>query len=162
MTKCAARADAFLTSSSPSLLLSSQILRHPRSFAVRFPFPSLSPWGKRTGPRTNSDVWQSGYLLWRFVFRVAEASAKRKWLVMNCKGPWEGYRRQAKHVSPVVSFPPSFARTFSSRERRLGTRPLFAVVFFGSPSQENRPRGRLLTMFYSANVAQFVPRVQDK
>ena len=25
-------------------------------------------------------------------------------------------------VSPVVSFPPSFARTFSSRERRLGTR----------------------------------------
>ena len=38
---------------------------------------------------------------------------------MNRKGPWEGYRRQAK---PVVSFPPSFARTFSSRERRLGTR----------------------------------------
>ena len=25
-------------------------------------------------------------------------------------------------VSPVVSFPPSFARTFSSKERRLGTR----------------------------------------
>ena len=40
-------------------------------------------------------------------------------LVMNRKGPWEGYRRQGK---PVVSFPPSFARTFSSRERRLGTR----------------------------------------
>ena len=30
--------------------------------------------------------------------------------------------RQAKRVSPVVSFPPSFARTFSSKERRLGTR----------------------------------------
>ena len=27
-------------------------------------------------------------------------------------------------VSPVVSFPPSFARTFSSKERRLGTRQL--------------------------------------
>ena len=25
-------------------------------------------------------------------------------------------------MSPVVSFPPSFARTFSSRERRLGKR----------------------------------------
>ena len=33
---------------------------------------------------------------------------------MNRKGPWEGYR--------VVSFPPSFARTFLSKERRLGTR----------------------------------------
>ena len=53
-------------------------------------------------------------LLSRFtVFRMVEASAKREWLVMNRKGPWEGYRRQAK---PVVSFPPSFARIFSSRE----------------------------------------------
>ena len=33
-------------------------------------------------------------------------------LVMNRKGPWEGYRRQA--LSP--------SRLFSSRERRLGTR----------------------------------------
>ena len=37
---------------------------------------------------------------------------------MNRKGSWEGYRRQAKRlpdfVSPVVSFPPSFACT--SRE----------------------------------------------
>ena len=41
---------------------------------------------------------------------------------MNRKGPWEGYKLQAKRVSPVDSFPPSFARTFSSRERRLGTR----------------------------------------
>ena len=52
--------------------------------------------------------WISSLLLRRFVFRMAEASAKRVWLVMNRKGPWEGYRRQAK---PVVSFPPSFART---------------------------------------------------
>ena len=41
---------------------------------------------------------------------------------MNRKEPWEGYRRQAKRVLPVVSFPLSFARTFSSKERRLGTR----------------------------------------
>ena len=40
-------------------------------------------------------------------------------LVMNRKGPWEGYRLQGK---PVFSFPPSFARKFSSGERRLGTR----------------------------------------
>ena len=46
-------------------------------------------------------------------------------LVMNRKGPWEGYRRQAK---PVVSFPPSFARTFSSRERRLGARQTLSYV----------------------------------
>ena len=32
-------------------------------------------------------------------------------------------------VSPVVSFPPSFVRTFSSRERRLGTRQLFTGNF---------------------------------
>ena len=31
-------------------------------------------------------------------------------------------------VSPVVSFPPSFERTFSSRERRLGTRQLHQRV----------------------------------
>ena len=47
---------------------------------------------------------------------------------MNRKEPWEGYRRQAKRVSPVVSFPPSFARTFSSKERRLGTRQSQSLV----------------------------------
>ena len=31
-------------------------------------------------------------LLRRFVVRVVEASAKREWLVLNRKGPWEGYR----------------------------------------------------------------------
>ena len=45
-------------------------------------------------------------------------------LVMKRKGPWEGYRRQAK---PVVSFLPSLARTFSSRGRRLGTRQLLRI-----------------------------------
>ena len=34
--------------------------------------------------------------------------------------------------TPVVSFPPPFARTFSSKERRLGTRqPLSRVVTSG-------------------------------
>ena len=35
-------------------------------------------------------------------------------------------------VSPVVSFPPSFARTFSSKERRLGTRQGHTYIFFAS------------------------------
>ena len=39
-------------------------------------------------------------LLRRFVFRMAEESAKREWLVMNRKGPWEGYRRQSRPLSP--------------------------------------------------------------
>ena len=52
-------------------------------------------------------------------FFAWQRRARNEWLVMNRKGPWEGYRRQAK---PVVSFPPSFARSFSSKERRLGTR----------------------------------------
>ena len=47
-------------------------------------------------------------------------------LVMNCKGPWEGCRRQGK---PVFSFPPSFARKFSSGKRRLGTRQQIYVAF---------------------------------
>ena len=46
-----------------------------------------------------------------------EASAKREWLVTKSKGLWE-------EVSPVFSLPPSVARKFSSRERRLGTRQL--------------------------------------
>ena len=50
-----------------------------------------------------------------------------EWLGMNHKGPLEGYRWQAK---PVVSFPPSFARPFSSRERRLGTRQEVTHIFF--------------------------------
>ena len=37
----------------------------------------------------------------------------------------KGTNGRRSDVSPVVSFPPSFARTFSSRERRLGTRQPF-------------------------------------
>ena len=46
-------------------------------------------------------------------------------LVMSRKGPWEGYRQQAK---PVVSFPPSFVPLFSSTERRLGARQMLSYV----------------------------------
>ena len=49
---------------------------------------------------------------------------------MNCKGPWEGYRR------PVVSFPLSFARTFSSRERDVwvwGRQQTWSVTHAGCP-----------------------------
>ena len=87
-------------------------------------------------------------LLRRFVFRKVEASAKREWLVMNRKGPWEGYRRQAK---PVVSFPPSFAPTFSSRERRLGTRQLLpssVTDLIKNPEHHN------LRRFYWEGVCQ--------
>ena len=52
-------------------------------------------------------------------FFAWQRRARNKWLVMNRKGPWEGYRRQVK---PIVSFSPSFARAISSKERRLGTR----------------------------------------
>ena len=42
--------------------------------------------------------------------------------MMNRKGPWEG------EVSLVVSFPSSFARTFSSRERERETSGYEAVA----------------------------------
>ena len=61
----------------------------------------------------------------RFIFRIVEASAKRERLVMNYEpqGTMEKVQRRAKpHVSPVVSFPPSFARSFSSRERDVWVR----------------------------------------
>ena len=37
----------------------------------------------------------SSLLLRRFAFLIIKATAKREWLVMNRKGPWEGYRRRA-------------------------------------------------------------------
>ena len=60
----------------------------------------------------------------RFSHGRGDKSAKREWLVMN------GRRSD---VSPVVSFPSSFARTFSSkRERRLGTRQILPITFSDS------------------------------
>ena len=59
------------------------------------------------------------------VFRKAEVSAKR---VTGDEPQGTMGREQTAGISPVVSFPPSFARTFSSKERRLGTRQAFAGV----------------------------------
>ena len=73
-------------------------------------------------PGVFSKQYQFSLLLRRFVFRTVEANSKHQRLVMNHEGPWKGTDGRRSAVSPVVSFPPSFARTFSSRERRLGTR----------------------------------------
>ena len=65
---------------------------------------------------------RTSLLLRRFVFRMAEASAKR---VTGDEPQGTMGRVQTAgeaDVSPVVSFPPSIARIFSSKERRLGTR----------------------------------------
>ena len=42
--------------------------------------------------------------------------------MINRKGPWEGYRRQVKRRLARRLLPPSFARSFIERERRLGTK----------------------------------------
>ena len=56
------------------------------------------------------------FLLRRFVFRMVESSAKRDPLVMNRKGPWEGY----SCLLPAFSCAHIFIER--ERERRLGTR----------------------------------------
>ena len=114
-------------SSSATLIYDVSSLReHPTSPDVTTSYPakwspiSASDWSCRDGNLLQSIVGTTQIeivnqlLLRRFVFRIVEANAKREWLVMNRKRRWEG--------SPVVSFPPSFAFTFSSRERRVGTR----------------------------------------
>ena len=58
-------------------------------------------------------------LLRRFVLRIAEASAKR----VTGDEPQGTMGR--------VQFPPSFARTFSSKERRLGTRQYQCLLYSG-------------------------------
>ena len=79
-------------------------------------------------------------------------------LVMNRKGPWEGYRR--------LSFPPSFARTFSSRERRLGTRqgPQCKLVGYTSNCAAPPPPPHPFTSFSLEggiiNLFHFEPSIQ--
>ena len=68
-------------------------------------------------------------LLRRLVFR--EASAKR------VTGD-EPQGTMGRVQSPVVSFPPSFARTFSSKERRLGTRQVLLWVIIESVCIDSR------------------------
>ena len=67
-------------------------------------------------------------------FFAWQRRARNEWLVIHRKGPWEGYRRQ-----PVVSFPPSFART--SRETsgyeagalsNLGIRKAFPIGLYST------------------------------
>ena len=73
---------------------------------------------------------QYQFSLLRFVFRIVEASAKRERLVMNRKGPWEGYRQQAKRRLARCLLPAFLcAHIFIERERRLGRRqiPIAAV-----------------------------------
>ena len=64
-------------------------------------------------------------LLRRFVFLIVEASAKREWLVMNRKGPWEGYRQQAKRLPDLVSFS-------WQKSRFLGTAQFLVFLSLGS------------------------------
>ena len=72
--------------------------------------PRLCKYLKTAQHNYNNSASSSGasFFAW-------QRRARNEWLVMNRKGPWKG---------PVVSFPPSFARTFSSKERRLGTRQI--------------------------------------
>ena len=58
-------------------------------------------------------------------------------------------------VSLVVSFPPSFARTFSSKERRLGTRQ-------GAYSLRSRRRLIFLVKFYVAREGKTRVRSSSK
>ena len=60
---------------------------------------------------------QDSLLLGSYVFRMV--SERGEWLATTRKGPWKG---KEGRFTPVFSFPPSFARQFSLRERRLGTR----------------------------------------
>ena len=98
----------------------------PESFHARFPVSAIylysdlhlffapSPFVDSAYGRPESSPLS--LLLRRFVFRMAEASAKR----VTGDEPQGTMGR--------VSFPPSFARTFSSKERRLGTRQIPSAV----------------------------------
>ena len=157
MTKCAARADAFLTSSSPSVLLRSLILRRPRSFAVLFTFLPEGSERDRERTRTSENQATRPQAL-RFSRRRGEHETQ----VTGYEPQGTMGRVQTAGEARLARcLPPAFlcAHIFIERETSGSLRMLIAVVIFGSPSQENRPRGRLLAMFYPANVAQFVPRV---
>ena len=58
-------------------------------------FPHCGAWSQTrkryccSGGAPTPQVWRSDC---HWVVHIIEASAKREWLVMNRKGPWEGYR----------------------------------------------------------------------
>ena len=155
-------------SSSATLIYDVSSLRdHPTSPDVTTSYPakwspiSASDWSCRDGNLLQSIVGTTQIEIVNqlppqaLVFRIVEASAKREWLVMNRKRRWEG--------SPVVSFPPSFAFTFLSRERRLGTRQVvtrhqFEISVFvsqtsfrGKPVVGSRNVGCFLKLLFSPN-----------
>ena len=82
-----------------SLLLACEQQTHFRSPLLSLP-PSIFR-RERSDDRKCVCGSQASLLLRRFVFRMAEASAKREWLVMNRKGPWEGYRLRAHRKRDV-------------------------------------------------------------
>ena len=65
-------------------------------------------------------------------------------------------------VSAVVSFPPCFARTFSSRERRLGTRqslykdmlPLKIYPYLSDPRNKRNRRKICQNVQFTESVGQ--------
>ena len=55
-------------------------------------------------------------------FSHGRRRARNEWLVMNRRGPWEGYTRQAKRPSRKLSPSRLPLRAHFYKERRLGTR----------------------------------------
>ena len=80
------------------------------------------------------------FLLRRFVFCMVESRAKRDWLVMNRKEPWEGN----SCLLPALFC----AHIFIERERRLGTRQ---VVSSGLKLEKMSP-GTKQTLLIKRNV----------
>ena len=58
-------------------------------------------------------------------FFAWQRRARNEWLVMNRKGPWEGYRRQAKRLPDLVSFS-------WQKSRFLGTAQFLVFLSLGS------------------------------
>ena len=77
---------------------------------------------KRSADYTDTDISASPS---RASFSAGRGERRWRW--------WTAARDHGKGTDgrgkPVVSFPPSFARTFSSRERRLGTRQQICAAY---------------------------------
>ena len=96
----------------------------------------------------------SSLLLRRFVSRMAQASATRTKRVTGD----EPQRTMGRVQRPVVSFPPSFGRTFSSKERRLGTRQISVLVVIERMKRVWQPRLEIRAKTVKTRV-NLVPRV---
>ena len=81
---------------------------------------SLFLTGDMSTPASSSGV---SFFAW-------QRRARNKWLVMNRKGPWEGYRWQAKRLPDLVSFSwhgPIFG-LFKSWKRSLNMCAVFFII----------------------------------